>query len=789
MDVATDITNANMLPARLPKGFELEGYVVDGWLRDGGMAAIYRARRSSDDRRVALKLQLPSTAHDEAIGARFDLEAELMRRTADGTHVVELLDAGVLDDGRRFLMMEWVDGEDLEELLDFSRNQDQRLSLTRACRIGRDIMRGLAELHGHGVVHLDLKPANVMVGHRDDGGDAVKLVDFGIAADLKEKAAAPAAGDAGGGKKKGVMGTSAYMPPEQVAGEASNPSFDLYAWGVLMFEVLSGSCLPPDGWSVETLPRLETLRRGVPGELVGLVRSCMDGDPQRRPESAEGVVRALGRIIRMLESSGGQRAMREEDVPVRTGGTQVAVRSEMFAAVGVPGAAHVATAAEVAAAAGGAGADLAGAIDVPEAAGVPGMPEQRPQSGVVAATGGAGSGPVPASSAAAGRPESGVMAAAGGRDSGVVVAAAVSSGEAQVSGVMAAAGVQDSGAVAAAMVPSGVQASGVMAAAGARESGAVAAAMASSGAHVSGVMAAAAVLESVGAATPARTGDTEIVQTGGLQAALREREQTPARTGQTEVVLTHEEVLRRSGIVAMPTAEMIAEAMERLAATDEVEEEVRGRRLRGRWLKFGSAAAVVLLAGVAWLGLRSKGDDDGYETLPADERSGAMVETAAEGRQRELMNRGGYEQPDGTAMNEEIVPDLGAPQEGALSDAAKAGGGDAASTESGGRGRDVSASSARGKSGHTSGPNDQECAKMRVAALSAKSLRSWDRVLQATSKRSCWAAGELRIERVRLRVEAYAEQGMFAKCVKEGKKSNDREVLARVGLCRKRVGG
>jgi hypothetical protein len=338
MQTACDITNGERLPVRLPKGFVIGDHVVDGWLRDGGMAAIYRAHRASDARCVALKLQLPSTAHDPSIRARFDREAEVMRRVNGSPHVVELFDAGVLDDGRRYFVMEWVEGDNLEELLDFSRNQDRRLSIVRACRIGRDVARGLAEAHRHGVVHLDLKPANVMVGQGAAGTDVIKLVDFGIAADLRE---AEARTD--GASDSIVMGTSGYMPPEQVHGHAASPSFDLYALGVLLFESLSGSCAPPTGWTPETLPPLETLRRGVPTALTELVRSCMDFDPARRPASAGQVASELVEIIEALEAEHGRsvvgrsggtevvlrssmpRAATEPEAPVRTGGTEVAL--------------------------------------------------------------------------------------------------------------------------------------------------------------------------------------------------------------------------------------------------------------------------------------------------------------------------------------------------------------------------------------------------------------------------------------------------------------------------------
>jgi tRNA A-37 threonylcarbamoyl transferase component Bud32 len=290
------------LPARLPKGFGLGDHVVDGWLRDGGMAAIYRAHRSADGRRVAVKLQLPSTLRDPSLGERFEREAELLWRVRGRPHVVELLDVGVLDDGRRYLVMEWVDGEDLEELLDFLRNEDRLLPVVRACRIARDVARGLAALHGLGVVHLDLKPANVMIGRREDDGDHVVLVDFGIAADLcaqrteREEAGA-------------LLGTSAYMSPQRARGEAPHRSCDVYALGVMLFEAVSGGCVPPDGWSPETLPRVDALRRGVPPALAELVHACMRVDASLRPASATVVAWVLDAIIGALEATAGEAAV------------------------------------------------------------------------------------------------------------------------------------------------------------------------------------------------------------------------------------------------------------------------------------------------------------------------------------------------------------------------------------------------------------------------------------------------------------------------------------------------
>lgn len=328
MQTASDITDPNQLPARLPKGFEIGGCVVDGWLRDGGMAAIYRGRRASDGRKVAIKLQLPSTAGDPKICAHFDLEGEAMRRVAKVPQVVEILDSGVLEDGRRYFVLEWVEGEDLEELIDVLRNRDRRLSVARACRIGEQIALGLAAMHEHDLVHRDLKPANVMVAGQDAHEDVVKLVDFGIVADLRDgHDDEPASNDGT------VLGTSAYMPPEQLHGAPPTAGFDVFSLGVVLFEALSGNCVPPDGWTPESLPRVETLRRGIPDELSELVHGCIRSDPTERPTSAAALAEQLAEIAVALEqeqeTAEAADSLVSQPIPIRTGGTELVPHADI----------------------------------------------------------------------------------------------------------------------------------------------------------------------------------------------------------------------------------------------------------------------------------------------------------------------------------------------------------------------------------------------------------------------------------------------------------------------------
>jgi serine/threonine protein kinase len=327
MQPASTVTPNEGLPTRLPKGTELGDYVVDGWLRDGGMASIYRAHRSSDAARVALKLQLRSTAHLPAIRARFDHEAEAMRRVAGDPNVVELLGAGTLDDGRRYFVMEWLEGDNLEELLDSLRNDDQRLAVDDACEIGLDIAKGLAALHEHGFVHRDLKPANVMVDRTSGDILVVKLVDFGIVADMNGKPEGPGDDSL---PNEAVMGTSAYMAPEQIAGHAPMPAMDVFALGVVLYEALTGSPMPPDGWKPEILPTIDSLRRNVPPELVALVRMCMSGQAEHRPRSATEVASQLAVILQQMRAKG-PRLVSSDEVPIRTGGTTLTPRSQVAA--------------------------------------------------------------------------------------------------------------------------------------------------------------------------------------------------------------------------------------------------------------------------------------------------------------------------------------------------------------------------------------------------------------------------------------------------------------------------
>jgi tRNA A-37 threonylcarbamoyl transferase component Bud32 len=278
------------IPARLPRGTVLGRHAIDGWLREGGMAALYRAHHVATGARVAIKVQRTSDEDDATVAARFVREGEVMGRLSGVPNVVQVHDMGELPDGRRYLVMEWIEGDNLEERLDGLRNADTMLPIDEACRLLGDVARALDAAHRASIVHRDVKPSNIMIEHGLADREVAKLLDFGISADL---------GAGGRGMDltaAGVaLGTSGYAAPEQVLGLPAHPAFDVYALGVVSFEALTGRAMPPEGLGPIRLPRVGELRKRVPAELEELVARCMSRDPSRRPGSA-------GEVAEVLES-------------------------------------------------------------------------------------------------------------------------------------------------------------------------------------------------------------------------------------------------------------------------------------------------------------------------------------------------------------------------------------------------------------------------------------------------------------------------------------------------------
>ena len=260
-------------------------YELGATLGAGGMARVVEAHDRVLDRRVAVKLLRDDIATDPSIRERFLREA---RTAAKFNHpnAVAVYDTG--QDGRQpWIVMELIRGEDLSRRLTIS----GRLDESDAVRITDAVLAALEAAHRDGMVHRDVKPANIML--LDDGG--VKLADFGIAKSVQEAAAGMTATGQ-------IIGTAKYLSPEQVEGRAATPASDVYATGVVLYEMLSGE--PPfTGDSAIAIALAHTrdpipdIRRAAPGisaPLAAVVERSLAKDPAERFSDAGEMRRALG---------------------------------------------------------------------------------------------------------------------------------------------------------------------------------------------------------------------------------------------------------------------------------------------------------------------------------------------------------------------------------------------------------------------------------------------------------------------------------------------------------------
>jgi eukaryotic-like serine/threonine-protein kinase len=211
-------------------------YLIERLIGEGGMGAVYQAEHTHMRKRLAVKVLHPEMSRMPEVVARFEREA-MAAAHIDHPNVAAATDFGKLDDGSFFLVLEFVEGSSLREVI-----TEGRAELGRAMHIARQIANALGRAHALGIVHRDLKPENVMLVARDGDPDFAKVLDFGIAK-------VPIGGLVGESQKAGpvltqlgmVYGTPEYMAPEQALGQAVDARADLYALGVMMFEMIVGA--------------------------------------------------------------------------------------------------------------------------------------------------------------------------------------------------------------------------------------------------------------------------------------------------------------------------------------------------------------------------------------------------------------------------------------------------------------------------------------------------------------------------------------------------------------------
>ncbi|MBX9688737.1 MAG: protein kinase [Candidatus Obscuribacterales bacterium] len=204
-------------------------YKVEGLLGEGGMAQVFRATHLGLDRPVVIKLMHSSMPSMDTAMKRFEQECKVTAKL-DHPNVVSVFDVGTLEGRRPYLVMEFIQGESLRDYLD----REGSMSIQDACTVMMQVCSGLAEAHAMGIVHRDLKPENIMLRERSDRPDWVKIVDFGIA-HLKQ-----------GGQRltrTGIaIGTVDYMSPEYLSDKPIDNRSDIYALGVIMYEIMAGRC-------------------------------------------------------------------------------------------------------------------------------------------------------------------------------------------------------------------------------------------------------------------------------------------------------------------------------------------------------------------------------------------------------------------------------------------------------------------------------------------------------------------------------------------------------------------
>jgi serine/threonine-protein kinase len=264
-------------------GMQLDQYRLEDIVATGGMATVFRAIDTATGKQVAIKVPHAGMENDTTMNERFTREADIGARL-DHPGVMKVYPTP--NQSQPYMVMEWVDGRLLRRIM----NEQKRLPSDRAVKLAIGINRALEYIHGNGVVHRDLKPENVMV----DADDNIRLIDFGIAANAGARRLTYANFSQG-------MGTPDYISPEQVQGKRGDARSDIYALGVMLYEMLTGKTpfTGPNPLAVMNARLLQhpeppmSIEPSITPQLQEIVYRALEREPRNRYGSVREFARDL----------------------------------------------------------------------------------------------------------------------------------------------------------------------------------------------------------------------------------------------------------------------------------------------------------------------------------------------------------------------------------------------------------------------------------------------------------------------------------------------------------------